>query len=355
MSAAGESVLRPGAAMAAALILGASGAAQETGPTLTPWTAVPSTLGAPASVQDALSRSSATIVAFSTLDERGPATDARRMLDAAARAGREWSAPAAQEQKERWSSFLPLLKEEALARGHQLPLPFGAGITATVLANREIDVTDLRIGVDGEPPTSVSRAADLGSKSDVFNANLKLDAWILPFLNVYTLLGYVYNESDTKVHVEVPRPGMGTIEFDLAVESELDGFVGGGGLTLAGGYDAFFLVVDSNYSQTDIGFDDSFRAITASMRAGMQTELGGTPLQAWLGGSYWDTENTAKGHADVSGVGRVDFEADQGPTYPWVIDLGANVRFSPSFEFFVDVATDLHGGIIATVGPVFRF
>ncbi len=292
-----------------------------------------------------------------SLDELAPADVAQAVLGSAPPVPRaRWfGAQEERQEPERWSSFLPLMKEEALARGYELPLPFGAGITTTILTGRDIEVTDLRIGVNGGPLNSVSRAVDLGSESDVFNANVKLDVWLLPFLNLYTLLGYVYNESKTQVHVSLPRPGGGTFDFDLDVDSKLDGFVGGGGLTLAAGYEAFFLVLDSNYSQTDIGFDDSFRALTASMRAGYQSEVGGVPLMTWLGGAYWDTENVAKGHANVAGVGRVDFEADQGPTYPWLLDLGANARFAPGFEFFFDFATDLHGGIIATVGPVFRF
>jgi hypothetical protein len=266
------------------------------------------------------------------------------------------TAPAAAEES-RWSDFLPLMKEEAVARGYQLPLPFGSGATFTVLLNRDIEVTDLRIGVNGGPKQSVSRFVDLGSKSDVFNANVKLDAWILPFLNVYVLLGYVYNESDTRVAVSVPKPGPipGTYDFDLKVDTKLDGFVGGGGITLAGGYHDFFMVIDSNITQTDIGFDDRFRAIVASLRAGYQGRIGDLSAQFWLGGSYWDTANTAKGHADVPGVGRVDFEADQGPSYPWVVDIGTNVRIARSFEAFADVGFDLHGGMVFTVGPVFRF
>jgi hypothetical protein len=260
-------------------------------------------------------------------------------------------------EEERWSSFLPLMKDEALARGYVLPLPIGAGATFTVLSGREIRVRDLSIRVNNEPEHSVSHIVDLGSESDVFNANLKLDAWILPFLNVYALAGYVYNESKTNVHVSVPRPPAvgGTYEFDMNVDTRLDGFVGGGGITLAGGYGDFFLVVDSNYSQTDIGFDDNFRAITASIRTGFQGKVGTLSAQFWVGGSYWDTNNVAKGHVDVPNVGRVHFAADQGPVYPWLLDLGTNLRISRGFECFADFAFDGHGGIIATVGPVFRF
>jgi hypothetical protein len=261
------------------------------------------------------------------------------------------------EEEQRWSSFLPLLKDEAVKRGYQLPLPFGVGSTFTILSGRDIEVRDLSVNVNQQGNQSVSHIVDLGSESNVFNANLKLDAWILPFLNVYALAGYVYNESKTDVHVSVPRPPAigGTYDFDMNVDTKLQGFVGGGGLTLAGGYGDFFLVVDSNYSQTDIGFDDNFRAITASIRTGFQGKLGELPVQVWTGGAYWDTNNVAKGHADVPNVGRVDFEADQGPKYPWLIDFGANFRVARGFECFADFAFDMHGGIIATVGPVFRF
>lgn len=262
----------------------------------------------------------------------------------------EPTAPPVPQEEPRWSDFLPFLKEEALSRGYQLPLPFGIGTTFTILTGRDIEVNDLKIGVDGAPPTSVSRFVDLGSESDVFNANLKLDAWLLPFLDVYLLLGYVYNESRTNVHVDV-----GGSEFDVDVETDLDGFVGGGGITLAGGYQEFFLVVDSNYSQTDIGFDDRFRALTASLRAGFQGELGGAPAQIWTGVAYWDTANIAKSSTDVPGVGRVAFEADQGPEYPWLLDFGSNVRIAREFELAVDLAFDFHGGMVATIAPIFRF
>ena len=253
-------------------------------------------------------------------------------------------------EDERWSSFLPLYGKEAAAAGYELPLPFGVGATFSILSGRDIEVDDLRIGVNGADPKSVSRFVDLGSESDVFNTNLKLDAWILPFLNVYALVGYVYNVSETHVRVDA-----GPFDYDVKVDTRLDGFVGGGGVTIAGGYRDFFVVVDANYTQTDIGFDDDFRAVTGAIRAGWMTKLGGVSAQFWTGAAYWDTANTAKGHADVPGVGRVDFEADQGPVHSWLLDFGTNLRFERSFEAFADLSFDLHGGVIVTVGPVFRF
>ena len=260
-------------------------------------------------------------------------------------------------QEKRWSSFLPLMAEEAKKRGHSLPLPFGVSTVVTGLLDRKIDVTDVRVGVNGATPTSVSQVFDLGSTSTVVNANLKLDAWILPFLNLYVLAGYVYNESTTRATLTVPRPGPlpGTAQFTTNLTTKLDGFVGGAGMTLAGGYDNFFLVADANYSQTDIGFSDRFKAFIATIRAGYRNQEASIPFQIWAGQGYWNTVNTAKGTSNVPGLGQIQFEADQGPAYPWMTDFGTNLSFSRQFETVFDFGTDWHGGYLFVVAPTFRF
>src|SRR6187397_331969 len=131
-----------------------------------------------------------------------------------------------------WHSRLPFLADEARKRGHELPLPFGAALVVTALDGRKIEVTDTRIALDDNPGQSISNFVDLGSTSEVFNANLKFDAWVLPFLNVYALVGYVHNTSLTHAQVTVLPGGPGS---ETDIETELDGLVGGVGLTLAGG------------------------------------------------------------------------------------------------------------------------
>jgi hypothetical protein len=253
---------------------------------------------------------------------------------------------------ERWSSFLPLMADEAKERGYELPLPFGVSAVLVTLLNRQVKVNDVRVGLNGAPPSSVSRFLDLGSTSDiVFNANLKADAWLLPFMNLYLLLGYVYNKTTT--HADITLPG--NINFTREIKTTLDGFVGGGGMTLAGGYNDFFMVFDANWSQTDIGFDDRFRAIIATVRAGWNGKVASYPLQLWLGEGYWNTENTAKSTVNVPGVGRIEFEADQGPRYLWMTDVGANLEIAKNFQTVLDFGFDYHGGYFIVLAPTYRF
>jgi hypothetical protein len=253
-------------------------------------------------------------------------------------------------------SRLPFLAEEARARGYDLPLPFGAALIITGLGSRQIDVTDVRVGLEGNPQ-SVSDFLHLGSSSDVFNANLKFDMWLLPFLNVYALVGYVHNNSTTHARVTVPAPGPlpGTVEFETLIETELDGVVGGIGVTLAGGYKNFYMVFDCNYDQSDLGFDNDFTAVIASVRAGWNGRFGELPLQLWLGVGNWDTAATATGHADLPNGERLVFEADQKPHTNWMYDVGANLEFSKRFQLVLDAGFDFDGGYVLVVGPTYRF
>src|SRR5262249_20654512 len=197
-------------------------------------------------------------------------------------------------ENDSWFSGLPLLGDQARAAGAELPRPVGVALVMTGLKGREIEVTDLRIGLT-TAPRSVSKFVDLGSTSNVVNANLKIDVWLLPFLNVYTLLGYVNNSSTTHLQVNVPRPGPipGVRTAQASLDTKLDGFLGGGGATLAGGYKQFFGVLDCNYEQIDLGFDDTFHALIASTRVGWNGTVDEIPMQYWIGGGYWNTAATA--------------------------------------------------------------
>jgi len=252
---------------------------------------------------------------------------------------------------------LPFLGEAARERGYELPLPFGGALILTSLSGRKIEVTDVRIALEDAPGQSISRFVDLGSTSEIFNANLKFDAWLLPFLNVYALAGYVHNESTTQAIVTLPRPGPipGDEMFETEITTELDGFIGGFGMTVAGGFRSFFFVGDASYVQTDLGFDDEFTALIATIRAGYQGKIGDLPLQIWAGIGNWDTGATASGHGVLGNGLGFRFEADQGPSTPWMYDIGTQIEFSKRWQLIADVGYDFDGGWLFVLGPTYRF
>ena len=88
-----------------------------------------------------------------------------------------------------WSG-LPIWGAEAAARGYQLPLPFGVGVTA-YSARQPVDIHDLQLGRNPNPPVSVTNFLQINRvDTSQKNASAKIDVLILPFLDVYALLGY---------------------------------------------------------------------------------------------------------------------------------------------------------------------
>jgi hypothetical protein len=253
-------------------------------------------------------------------------------------------------------SFLPLLAEEATKRGIELPLPFGAGLVYYHL-DRDIQISDVRIGANGAPPTSVSQFAQLSSSSNVNNENLKLDAWLLPFLNLYAVVGYVKNHSDTRIDVTLPPllPGGPTRRHTLTVPTDIEGSVGGVGLTLAGGYGPYFMTYDVNFDQADLGFDNRFKAVISSIRGGWNGKAGVRPLRLWASVTDWNTFATATGTVADPDGGTLSFEVDQGPAYRTTYGAGGQYSWRPWLELAVDGGIDGHGGWYVAIVPVFRF
>jgi hypothetical protein len=162
----------------------------------------------------------------------------------------------------------------------------------------------------------------------------------------------VHNTSLTHAQVTVLPGGIGS---ETDIETELDGMVGGVGLTLAGGYRQFFLVADYNYNKADLGFDDNFTASISSLRTGWMGKLGELPAQLWVGVGNWDTAATAKGHGELENGTRLTFEADQRPKTNWMYDIGGSFEFSKRFQLVVDLGTDFDGGYLFVIGPTYRF
>jgi hypothetical protein len=250
---------------------------------------------------------------------------------------------------------LPFLAEEARKRGIDLPLPFGFGLVYYHL-ERDIRITDVWVGRNGASPASVSQFANLGSTATTDNVNLKFDVWLLPFLNVYAIAGYVWNSSDTRIDVTLPplTPVGQPRRFQMTVPTEMTGTVAGLGLTLAGGYGPFFMALDVNAVKANLGFDERFHGVITSARAGWSGEVGSRPLRTWVNITRWDTYDTVKGTVADPDGGTLAFEVDQGPAYPYTYGVG--VSYSPRkwFDVAVDTGTDFHGGWYVAVVPVVR-
>src|SRR5678816_3899501 len=185
-----------------------------------------------------------------------------------------------------WSG-LPIWGAEAEARGYQVPLPFGIGVTAYA-ARQPVNIQDLQLGRNGKEPVSVNNFLQI-DKVDTSQQNIsaKLDLLLFPFFDVYALLGYT--KGTTKGHIQVPgEPVLGIIEpRTLQLNAKFNGPTYGAGFTLQGGgkisdwRDLTAIVVgDWNRTQTKLSFENE--SVDRQHEADCYGFLGQTGL-AWQG------------------------------------------------------------------------
>ena len=234
------------------------------------------------------------------------------------------------------SSLLPLLGDEARKRGYVLPLPFGVSInymdmrqninvdsinfTGLSLDGRNIDCGKDPVckhavnNIFANGPVSLDNAFQIGvgnTRESSKTETLKLDAWLLPFMNVYGLVGGVGN---------------------------------------------WFTVLDANYTQTRFDIlDGSIDALTFSPRVGYRfstpsvdaLHLPAGKLNLWVGSMYQDVQQEFKGSlsdlsmpspmlqnmvnlANQDNNGR--FDVKQHLQSPWNVLVGVQYELTQNFN-----------------------
>jgi len=248
--------------------------------------------------------------------------------------------------------WMPIWGREAREKGFGLPLPFGLGLTYTYI-DQNMVVSDVK--VEGNPLDVTIRDAATTTHTGVFRA----DAWVLPFLNVYGLLGETAG---------VTKPAL-VFSNGEVLESEVkyNRFSYGGGLTVAGGWKAWFLTLDANYTTGDIVSrergkvgDKPIQSFTFAPRAGTLLSSGrfGTG-SIWVGGMYLLATSEIRDQVDLSGHPRLvdllgkdslSYSVRVEPKENWNLLIGGNWEISKRWSITAEV-----GGVMDrfhTIGAV---
>jgi hypothetical protein len=203
---------------------------------------------------------------------------------------------------------------------------------------------------------SVDDFLDFDVRTYVQNYSAKFDAWILPFLNVYSLVGYMKNKSDLDILARVPVPGPNPPrEIRLRTDANLEGTSLVGGAVIAGGYKQFFVTADVSYAYSDLDqFDGIFRGQVYGFRTGWNGQIGRVGTRIWVGGTYWDTEREMAGAIPV-GAETIRFEVVQAPENPFNYNIGTNLEFSRSFNCLFDFGTNFDDAKTLLTSVQYRF
>ncbi|WP_318440268.1 TonB-dependent receptor [Photobacterium leiognathi] len=238
------------------------------------------------------------------------------------------------------SFTLPIWKEEAQALGYELPKPIGFNLSYMAL-EQNIDVNS--IDLKGLPiwVPELDMQAEQGSQtSEVLT--LRADMWLFPFLNLYVLGGKMTGTSETAVNVH--NKFLGDYRIDN-FKLDLDGYLYGGGVVLAGGYKQIFGLVDISYTETELTvIDGSISAWVISPRLGYDFYQQGLPLRVWGGAMYQNVEQSLSGKLSdlnlppfIENIAKNGtFHIEQQLSTPWNPILGMQYQINPNLYLLAE-------------------
>lgn len=242
--------------------------------------------------------------------------------------------------EDRWSNFLPFLGQAACERGYVLPRPFGVSV-GYMHQDQPFDVGNIFVnGLDVKTP---GLAVVDEVQNEESTGTLRFDAWILPFWNVYGILGRSDGQAVGPLHIDLAPvfPGLCSLPgnncqvestFDIDYTADVWGF----GTTIAGGYKDFFGMVDANRTRADIDISlTDAEATVISSRIGWNGKLGGFTGVMWIGAMYQDIAQTLDLPLDV-GEDVLLVSIEQATQEPWNYLIGGQWDINRSWSILAE-------------------
>jgi len=242
--------------------------------------------------------------------------------------------------EDRWSNFLPIWGREACKMGYVLPRPFGVSV-GYMHQDQPFDVYDIFVnGIDVKTP-GVAVVDEVQNEESTYT--LRFDAWILPFWNIYGILGRTNGEAVGPLKIDLQPvfpficglPGNNCqvdTTFRLKYKADVTGF----GTTVAGGYKDFFGMVDYNRTTADLDISETdAKATVISSRIGWNGKLGGFTGVLWVGAMYQDIAQELDLKLDI-GEDVLNVTIDQATQVPWNFLIGGQWDINRSFSLLAE-------------------
>ena len=214
-------------------------------------------------------------------------------------------------------SSLPFLKDKVGDR--ELPRPWGLGFDFFTM-DQDYDIANLDFALPG---VIVGDPTAIEVTNEIQHLDFKGDVWLLPFLNVFGLVGKV----DINTVVDFSNADITGLPISLGqLPVSFDGTVYGGGFTLAYGTERWFTSVTTAFTKTSTSgdLDSEVSSTSVQPRIGLLRDN----WRFWLGAMYLDTDEKHSGVFDLPFIGPVPFEVELVTQDNWNYTGGVGYRFS---------------------------
>jgi hypothetical protein len=265
------------------------------------------------------------------------------------------ASPPTEETTPTWDHPLPLGADWALRRGVDLPNPFGASVFM-VYMSRDFEVEDVRVTLPGGEPVSVSDVASFAVRNQTALAAVKLDAWLLPVLDLYVLAGHSWTDSRLDATVTLDRVFGDPFVIEVTQEDDVGGPLIGAGATLVAGHGRWFVLADANYNYSDIElFEDALAVWFLSARTGWSGATRRGWWRAWVGAAYLAAERTVTISQTDPALGTVVVEVDQRPVDPLTYQVGDSLGLGQRWDAMLEVGSNFDDAFVGVFSASFRF
>lgn len=244
-----------------------------------------------------------------------------------------------------WEHKFPFLAQKVIDKGYDLPLPYGVGFTYANVDQLQL-LDELQVGINGSDIVPFDFVSFENARSVSNSYSLKADTWVLPFMNVYVMLGKLDGHAD----IDIDLDGNGMLEqLDITCEglppsplcplledktftlplirANFDGTTYGIGATFAAGWKGWFVALPFNFTYADMtGSETDGINYTVTPRFGKTFNLGRNGnLSLFVGGNYLNSDLSIDGTAETpDGLLSFDYIIDQKNKDKWNALLGFN-------------------------------
>lgn len=148
---------------------------------------------------------------------------------------------------------LPIWGKKVAQKGYQLP--YSAGVSINYFwQESSLVINNLNVGFNNGPQYNLDQVVRFNTATAAAEAtNIRPDIWLLPFLNVYGILGKVNTSTAIDAGIWVPDGNNNWSEiYDFGTKANFNGTTFGLGLTPTIGIGGGWLALDMNIAWTDL-------------------------------------------------------------------------------------------------------
>ncbi|MGR5304804.1 hypothetical protein [Vibrio mediterranei] len=256
----------------------------------------------------------------------------------------------------KWDRALPFYAQNVIDKGFSLPKPFGISV---IYADtfQQMQLNDLEVGFRGSNKVPIDFVSFDNNTSHTQTPQLKLDAWVFPFMNVFATVGKISGEADIQFTIDgndfinqagidcsklANKPVCNRVEdkaLTVPVVADLSGTNYTVGTILASGWKDYFFTVPISASYADMRRSDAEGfVLNISPRVGKQIPLKGTQsIAIYAGATYLDSRLTISGSQPIPGISEsIDYKVEQENIDKWLGLVGANYNFNRDWSISME-------------------